>query len=377
MGTLILLLLLAAAAPAQSPAARPVAPRPPAVVSPEVLPDHRVVFRLRAPQAKEVTITGDFWLEQGRREKLVKDDQGMWSLTTEPLTSDLYSYNFTLDGVSIPDPANGLTKPGAASTQSAFWVPGEQAALLEAGPTPHGEVRIVSYEASVVGKVRRMHIYFPPGYDTGQTRYPVVYLCHGGGDDDSTWISVGRANFMLDNLVAQGKAKPMIVVMPSLWVLDTPVPAERRDENETLFRKSLVEDIIPYVETHYRVAAGPANRAIAGLGIGRPWLPNTYWPMLDKFNYVGHASGGVDEGRIEQFYEKQYPGVLDNPANSKRVKFFLGDGINDSSIASAKYTAEELKKRGYNTTLFLTDGTHGWPAFRRHFAGFVQQVAFR
>ncbi len=361
-------LVLASGALAQAPAPAP-------LVSPQVLPDHRVVFRLRAPKASEVTIAGDFWLEQNRVGKLAKDDQGVWSLTTEALKPDYYSYWFTVDGVRMPDPADGLTKPGISETQSAFFVPGPEEALLEAGAVPHGEIRTVYYSAVALGKQRRMHIYFPPGYESGQTRYPVVYLFHGGGDDDWAWESIGRVNFVMDNLIAQGKAKPMILVMPSLWAVDPPVRADRSAENEALFQKTLFQDVIPYTEAHYRVLPGAANRAVGGLGAGRNMLPNLVWPNIDKFDSVFFVSGGADAERFA-FLQKQFPGVIDNPANIKRVKFFLGDGINDASFASAKNLADELKKRGYTITFFQSDNTHGWPEFRLNFIQFAQ-IAFR
>jgi enterochelin esterase-like enzyme len=348
---------------------------PPRIVSPEVLPDHRVVFRLRAPLARDVTVSGDFWREQGHTEKLVRDDQGIWSLTTEPLRSDYYSYAFSVDGIRIQDPVNVMTKPGINSTESMLRVPGEQASLLDAGPVPHGEVREVFYPSAVIGIVRRMHIYFPPGYEQGKTRYPVVYLFHGGGEDDRGWVAVGRVNFLLDNLIAQGKAKPMMVVMPSLFALDPSVAEEQGDENDALIRKSLVDEIIPYVESHYRVLTGSANRAAGGLGVGRFSTPDILWPIFDKFDYIVHTSGGVNPEWMP-LLEKKYPGVLDSPANIKRMKFFLGNGTNDHGLYAAQSFAAELKKRGYKTTLLVTDDNHGWPGFRRYFAGFAE-TAFR
>lgn len=349
MRTLALsVLLVASGALAQTQPPNPQPPAPAPLLSPQVLPDHRVTFRLRAPKASEVTIAGDFWLQQNRADKLTKDDQGVWSLTTEPLPPDYYSYFFTVDGVRIPDPANGLIKPGVGATQSAFSIPGPQTALLEDASVPHGEVRIVYYPSAILGKPRRMHIYFPPGYEQGQTRYPVLFLFHGGGDDDSGWNSIGRVNFILDNLISEGKSKPMIVVMPSLWALDPPVTTDRTDENETLFQKTFFQEILPYTETHYRTLPGPANRAVGGLGAGRDWLPAFVWPNLDKFTYVVFVSGGADAEHFA-LLQKQYPGWLDNPANIKRVKFFLGDGTNDASFPSAKHLADELKRRGYST----------------------------
>ena len=345
-----------------------------AVVSPQVLPDQRVTFRLRAPNAKEVTMTGDFWLEQSRTASLVKDDQGVWSITLGPFFPDVYSYAFTVDGTAMPDPASGAIKPGVAATQSVFTIPGEQAAFLEVRSVPHGEVRIVHFQSSATGSVRRMHVYFPPGYDTSQTRYPVMYLLHGGGDDDAGWIAVGRANLILDNLIAQGKAKPMIVVMPSIWALDPPVPADRRDANNALFVKLLFQDVMPYVEKTYRVLASPAGRAFGGLSYPNI-LPDAWIPNIEKFNYVGFTSNGLNAERIA-FYEKQYPGVLDNAANVKRVSVYIGDGVNAMTFAGSKNLADDLKRRGYKTAFSMTQGIHGWPWFRRYFAEFAQ-VAFQ
>ncbi len=291
---------------------------PPPVSSPEVLSDGRVTFRLRAPRVSEVTVAGDFWVQQNRVEKLVKDAEGIWSLTTEPLTPDVYSYFFTVDGVPMPDPVNGFIKQGIRTQQSMFVIPGKEAELYGPANVPHGEVRMVTYQSAVVGKTRRMHVYLPPGYDSSRTRYPVVYLFHGGGDDDWAWTSVGRVNHVLDNLIAQGKARPMIVVMPSLWAVDAPVLANRAEENEALFRRSIFEDIVPWVEKHFRALPGRANRAMGGLGAGRNMLPNFLWPSLAQFDSAFFVSGGTDKQRFA-YMQQQYPGVIDDPANSKRV----------------------------------------------------------
>jgi enterochelin esterase-like enzyme len=350
-------------------------PAPAPIVSPEVLPDHRVVFRLRSPNASEVTVAGDFWVQQGRTEQLVKGDKGVWSLTTDPLPPDLYSYWFTVDGVRIPDPSNNQIKQGVRYQQSMFAVPGPDEAFLEPAPVPHGQVRMEFYQATALGKLRRMHIYLPPGYAEGKTQYPVAYLFHGGGDDDWGWTTVGRVNFILDNLIAQGKAKPMIVVMPSLWGLEPPISSDRFDENEVNFQKTFVQDIMPFVDSHYRVLPGAANRAVGGLGPGRDFLPQFLWSTLDKFGYAFFVSGGAGQERVN-ILQKQNPGVIDNPANIKRVKFFLGDGVNDSSIDDSRFLTAELKRRGYTVTRYETIGTHGWPSFRRCFAEFAQ-IAFR
>ena len=182
---------------------------------------------------------------------------------------------------------------------------------------------------------------------------------------------------MLDNLIAQGKARPMIVVMPSLWALEPEVVTGqgRREENRELFRKDLVEGILPYVEGHYRVLGGPENRALGGLGVGRDFLPNVALATLGTFRYVFHTSGGVDPEWLPLF-AKKYPGVLDNPENARRVKFFVGNGAHDHSNPSAKFWLRELRNRGYDATWFESNGIHEWPWFRRYFAEFAQ-LAFR
>lgn len=350
----------------------PASDGPVRVVSPEVLPDSRVVFRIWFPNAEEVTIAGDFWLEQSRVEPLTKDERGVWSITVGPLYPDVYSYAFTVDGIAMPDPANGAIKPGIRTTQSAFTIPGEQAAFLEARAVPHGEVRMVYFQSSVASGVRRMHIYCPPGYESSETRYPVMYLLHGGGDDDEGWIDIGRANLILDNLIAEGKAKPMVVVMPAIWALDPPIPADQRDKNNAMFAEMLVKDIIPYVEGRYRVLAAPEGRAFGGLSYPTI-IPDVWFANAEKFNYIGFTSNGMDADRLGQF-EKRFPGVLDNPNNVRRVKVYMGDGVNAMTFAGSKYLAEELERRGYDTTFSLTHGIHGWPWFRRYFAEFAQMA---
>jgi len=379
MRRVLLLLVIAFAASAQGQAPAPAPANnpsqitrggegrggPPAVASPEVLPDRRVVFRLRAPKATEVLLTGDLWPKQGVVEKLIRNTEGVWSVTVGPLTPDVYGYSFIIDGVTISDPSNGWVKPGfRSSSESAFRVPGEQGAFLEVLPVPHGEVRIVYFKAESLGMMRRMHIYFPPGYETGKARYPVLYLTHGAGEADEGWTAVGMANIIMDNLIAQGKAKPMIVVMPSYQGLAPQTAAGRVQENYPLFAKSFAQDIIPFVEKNYRVIAKPEGRALGGLS-PPDIVPDTLIPILDKFDYWLCTSNGMRESRMA-YYEKQFPGVLNSPANAKRVKVLMGDGANAMTFTESTYLATELKRRGYDVTFYQTDGTHSWPWFRRY-----------
>jgi enterochelin esterase family protein len=374
---LLLVVALTAAAQGQPPSATPPnnagqmarggAGRggPPPVTSPEVLPDRRVIFRLRALKANAVTLTGDFGPKQSVVEKMTRDAEGVWSVTVGPLTPDVYTYSFNLDGVTISDPSNGWVKPGArSSSTSALRVPGEQEQFLEVLPVPHGEVRIVYFKAESLSKMRRMRIYFPPGYETSKARYPVLYLIHGAGEDDEGWTAVGMANIIMDNLIAQGKAKPMIVVMPSYQGLASQAAAGRIQDNYPLFAKSFAQDILPFVEKTYRVIAIPEGRAIGGLS-PPDIVPDTLIPILDKFNYWLCTSNGLRESRMA-YYDKQFPGVLNNPASTKRVKVLMGDGANAMTFTESTYMAGELKRRGYDVTFYQTDGAHSWPWFRRY-----------
>ena len=340
---------------------------PPALISPEVLPDGRVTFRLRGPKATQVSVTGDFGLQQQNRAELARDVSGVWSVTVGPLAPDVYGYSFVVDGVTMPDPANGWIQPGVRSSlRSSVRVPGEQEAFLEMQPVPHGEVRIVYFKAgSLDSKICRMHIYLPPGYENSKSTYPVLYLIHGAGEDDSGWVTVGLANVILDNLIAQGKAKPMIVVMPTYQYPASAASAGTVPGNYALFAKSFAQDILPFVEKNYRVIAKPEGRAFGGLS-PPDVVPDTLIPVLDKFNYWLVTSNGLRQARVD-YYDRQFPGVLNDPVNTKRVKLLMGDGANASiTIAESRWMAAEFKRRGYDVTFYQTEGTHSWPWFRRY-----------
>jgi Putative esterase/Carbohydrate-binding module 48 (Isoamylase N-terminal domain) len=338
--------------------------RSPALISPEVLSDRRVIFRLRAPKATEVNLTGEFWEKTGVSEKMTRNAEGVWSVTMGPLTPDIYGYSFSVDGVTISDPANGWVFPGVrSSSQSAVRVPGPEEEFLEVQPIPHGDVRMVYFKAESVNQIRRMHIYFPPGYDSSKDLYPVLYLIHGAGEDDAGWVNLGMANIILDNLIAQGKAKPMIVVMPSYQGLASGSPA-RVQENYPLFAKSFAQDILPFVEKTYRVIAKPEGRAVGGLS-PPDIVPDMILPILDKVGYWLCTSNGLRAARME-FYDQQFPGALNNPANAKRVKLLMGDGSNAMTFSESTYMAGEFKRRGYDVTFYQTEGTHSYRWFRRY-----------
>jgi enterochelin esterase-like enzyme len=330
---------------------------------PLVLPDRRVTFRLYAPKASEVILNSELWKRTNYSEPMLKDDKGLWTLTVGPLAPGFYDYYFIVDGVPVPDPGNGHIKPGRVTTQSELDVPGAEADWEALQNVPHGEVRTILYYSKSLSTVRRMHVYLPPGYETGRDRYPVLYLLHGGGDTDEGWIAIGRANLILDNLLSEGKVKPMIVVMPYQFT------SPSGSVDSASFGKDLVEDVIPYAEKNFRALTGSGNRAIGGLGIpsggkGSSVLSEVALQNLEKFDYIVFTSaGGAWDDTLVQY--KQYVEVMDNPANVKRVKFFVGDGTNNTNFARNKNFVENTKKRGYDVTFSVDDGIHGWHEFRR------------
>src|SRR6267154_3593445 len=271
------------------------------VVSPEVLPDNRVTFRFRAPNVKEVALS----LEGASKDlTMQKDEQGVWSVTSEPLTPDFYGYSFVADGVHLIDPSNPLMKPNLLNTTSQVHVTGP-GLPWEVGDVSHGEVHHHYYKSAVVGDQRDFYVYTPPGYDArGKQTYPVLYLLHGFSDDASGWTAVGRANVILDNLIAQGKTKPMLVVMPlgygapEILARNGPSWRDRSlvERNFNRFRDALLTEVIPQVEKSYRAAKDRNSRAIAGLSMGGSESLLTGLNTLDRFAWIGaFSSGGMRE----------------------------------------------------------------------------------
>jgi enterochelin esterase-like enzyme len=354
------------------------------LVSPEVHADNRVTFRIYAPKASEVTLRGD-WMETPAPVKLEKDEKGVWAATVSPLPPDFYSYSFSVDGVRTLDPKNATIKQGVNSVDNMFFLPGAEATFQDNKAVPHGEIRKVWYQSTTLAMQRRMHIYFPPGYDNGKERYPVFYLLHGGGDEDSGWSTIGRAGFILDNLIAEKKARPMIVVMPNGSLprpsnMPPPTPGTPPDPAVTAalqdrFTSELLKDIAPFVEKNYRVAPGAANRAIAGLSMGGGQTTRVVTSNPDQFAYVAVWSAGVNPQTSADF-EKRAATMLDNPDKvNKQVKLFsITVGDKDFLLASSKNLAEILKKRGIKHELRITGGGHTWINWRNYLRDYAQAL---
>lgn len=381
-GLLLLISAIFSAASAQSPQQRQPTPND-TLKSPEVLSDGRIVFRIYAPKASEVTVGGD-WIPQGLGTggKLTKDEQGVWSITVGPLPADFYSYSLTVDGVRTLDPKNAMIKQGVNSVDNMVFVPGSAAAFQDGKAVPHGEIRKVWYKSSMMNEERRLHVYFPPGYDSGKGKYPVFYLLHGGGDEDSGWSTIGRAGFILDNLIAAGKAKPMLVVMPN-GSLPRPATVPGAPPNpaanvafQDRFVSELMKDVIPFVEKTYRVLPGTTNRAIAGLSMGGGQTMRVVSTNPDQFAYVGVWSMGVNPQTTADFEQRNATFLNSADKVNKQIKLFeITCGDKDTlAFAGSKNLAEILKKRNINHKLNISGGGHTWINWRIYLNDYAQKL---
>lgn len=349
----------------------------PQVTSPEVAASRHVTFRILAPKAETVLLAGSDIPDLGQGAQMKQDPNGVWEVTLGPIDPGAYRYNFNVDGVSVIDPRNPATSESNANTWSLVYVPGSD--FMDTKQVPHGAVAKVTYWSTSLGRFRRMHVYTPPGYESGQGTYPVFYLLHGAFDCDDSWTSVGRAGFILDNLIATGKAKPMVVVMPAGHT--GPFTFGRRlpiDE----FTKDFIGDIMPHVEKNYRVHTDKARRAIAGLSMGGAQTLNIAIPYPGKFGYVGVFSsgifgiaggmGGAPEGPS---WEEQQKGILDGTELKKGLKLvWFATGRDDFLVQTSRTSVEMLKKHGLDVVYKETDGAHTWTNWRNYLNEFAPQL---
>ncbi len=380
----LVLLVLAAFIPASAEAQRQPTPNDD-LRSPEVSADHRVTFRIYAPKAEEVTVSGDF----GESSTMTKDSRGVWSIQVGPLTPDFYNYRFVVDGVATVDPKNSMIKPGIRSVNSMLLVPGKEAEFQATRNVPHGEVRARWYYSRILGMPRRMHVYTPPGYEGGTQKYPVFYLLHGGGDEDSGWSSIGRAGFILDNLLAENGAVPMLVVMPNGSIPhpsdmparpsrgETPSPEylAARETLQNQFAAELLEEVVPLVERTYRVKAGPQNRCLAGLSMGGGQTLRVLTTHPDQFAYVGIWSAGLPRGSAEAWKQRNERFLADAGLVNQSVKHLeVVVGDEDFAAERSKALAALFLERGIKHELRITSGGHTWINWRRYLHDLSKQL---
>jgi len=330
---------------------------------PQINSERRARFRISAPQAEKVE------LNLGGRHPMTKDANGVWTITTDPLVVGFHYYAFTVDGVRVADPGSeGYF--GSSWMSSGIEVPEPGVNFYDAKNVPHGDVRVRPYFSKIANAWRQAYVYTPPGYDSNpNTRYPVLYLQHGAGEDERGWTMQGRANFILDNLIAEGKAKPMIVVMDNGGGSAVFAPGVARGSvANSQFAEILIREIIPMVETNYRALNDRANRALAGLsmGAGQAWQIGT--ANLDKFAYIGGFSGGAT-GEPQTAYN----GVMANAkAFNKQVRVLYISIGTEENVQGARTFHEKLDQHGIKHVYFESMGTaHEWQTWRRSLHGFA------
>jgi enterochelin esterase-like enzyme len=359
---------------AQDPVtARPRTAGPAPVRSPQVAADRTVTFRLHAPAASEVSLSGEFM--RGSK-PLQKGSDGTWSISIGPLEPEIYNYNFTIDGVKTIDPANAEVKTGstASTISSILVVRGDGPAFYDPQPVPHGEIRTHWYESKSLQAVRRLTVYTPPDYGQGRdTRYPVLYLFHGANADETAWTRLGHVNLILDNLLAAGKTKPFIVVMPFGYGAppgtSVPEPGGGFSRTAALFARDLLGDVIPFIDTHYRVYGDREHRAIAGLSMGGAESLEIGLNHLELFSYVGAFSAAV---RPENF-AKTYSALIANPqaANQQLHLLWIGCGSDDTLFDANGSFSKFLDTEKITHTFHKSPGAHTWIVWRRYLNEFA------
>lgn len=342
--------------------------RPPPLNSPVVHPDRTVTFSLRAPNAKKVELSGQFL--KGNQ-PLTADTNGVWSITVGPVEPNLYPYNFVVDGLGVADPANQDLFPNERFKASLVDIPGDQPSLHSVQDVPHGELSYCYYQSKTLKLTRPLIVYTPPGYRAGTDKYPVLYLVSGTTDTEETWFKVGRANFILDNLIAQKKAVPMIIVMPyGNMMMGTPMPSSpQAADMYKVFNDELTRDILPYVEGNYRVSRDREKRAIAGFSRGGGQSLFTGFNNLDKFAWIGSYSAYL----TPEVFDKYFASTADPKATKKKLKLlWLGVGKTDFLYKQAVEFNDYLNEKKIEHKSLVTEGGHTWMNARHYLAETLQ-----
>lgn len=357
----------------------------PGIVSPEINSDNTVIFRFQAPDAKEVKISGDWmpskdWIPGS--EAMTKDEKGVWSYTTSVLPSDLYGYSFMVDGLKTTDPNNVYLIRDVASVTNVFIVNGDKGDLYKVNKVAHGTVARRWYNSPGNGMERRMTIYTPAGYETSKAKYPVLYLLHGMGGDEEAWIALGRTSQILDNLIAQGKAKPMIVVMTNGNVAQEAAPGESTlgmykptfqlpNTMDGKFEETFT-DVIKFIEGNYRVKAEKSGRAIAGLSMGgfHSLHISRYYP--NTFDYVGLFSAAImADAKVTSKVYENIDGTLKTQMKNGYKLYWIGIGKADFLYKNVTEYRAKLDGMGMKYTYRESEGGHTWTNWRVYLSEFA------
>ncbi len=388
--TVLAMLIISASALAQEAANTSVATgaeQATKVRSPEVLPDRRVTFRLVAPKATEVLLVGNW--SGGRNVPMTRDASGTWSVTTAPLQPEVWAYTFSVDGVRMLDSNNYNVARDGVGFMNTLLVLDDSTSVFQPKAVPHGSVTTVWIPSTEMKTARRAFIYTPPGYEGGNTKYPVLYLLHGSGGDEAAWPDMGIANIIMDNLIAAGKAKPMIVVMPNAYAneyasLDLAGPRKAPppgvgsggtgptvESNVQAF----AGDLVSFVDKNFRTLPNRENRALAGLSMGSGIAANVGFRKLDVFASVGLLSAGNFRKSATSpggtaWLESINPEFKTDPVgtNKKLKLFFMSCGTEDPRIDAMQQASKDLQARNINVTFKSYPGEHEWKVWRHSLA---------
>ncbi len=328
------------------------------IISPEVHSDGSVTFRLRAPSAKRVGVSIQFAQDV---QPMTKNESGLWSITLGPAEPEIYEYNFVVDGLQIVDPANSWQKVWIRNARNLVEIPGKEPMFFQQQNVPHGTVHLHKYPSKSLGVARSLYIYTPPDYETSENaRYPVLYLLHGMGDTEDAWTGVGRANLIVDNLLAAKKARPLVIVMPYGHTPSAP-PDMRSIGNYGAFEKDLIEDIIPYVQKNYKVSKQQKDRAIAGLSMGGGQSLTIGLGNIELFGWVGAFSSAVPR-------EPKLDELLSNAKtkNDKLNLLWIGCGNKDFLFQANQKLITRLNTDNIRHVAHITEGSHEWRLWRRY-----------
>lgn len=363
------------------------------IVSPEIHQDNSVTFRLFAPEVTAVQITGDFLppekmqtpygeMDIPGKAELTKDEKGIWSFTTNSLNPELYGYSFIVDGLTIADPNNPFLIRDVGTVTNIFLISGEQANLYKVNDIPHGTVAKRWYYSPGLKMNRRLTIYTPPGYEQSSEKFPVLYLLHGAGGDEEAWMELGRTSQIMDNLINQGKATPMLIVMPNGNVIQDAAPGEGRDgfykpqfmlpkQMDGTYEENFM-DIVNFIDTNYKVIADKEHRAIAGLSMGgyHSMHISRYFP--NTFDYVGLFSAAFvpREGITSKVYENIEETLKTQKENGCKL-YWISIGKTDFLYDANKEFRQKLDEIGMEYLYSESEGGHIWRNWRVYLSDFV------
>jgi enterochelin esterase family protein len=328
-------------------------------ISPEVGSEGKVTFRVSAAEAKQVQLAGQW---PGGNTDMQKNVDGIWEVTADKVPAGVWEYSIKVDGVSMIDPANSAIKPMRSPRTSILHIPSNPPAIHDYQDVPHGTVHYHDYASKAAGDQRQFAVYTPPGYETDQNKYPLLVLQHGSGDNQATWVVHGKANWIEDNLIAAGKAKPMVILMLNGHV----APANQRGQNVELLQKDLLEQVLPMVEKIYRVESSPAMRGIVGLSMGGGQSLTIGLNNRNVFGWVGGFSSSVP--RAETVADQ-----LQNAdqANKELHLLWIACGKDDRLVERNREFVDMLKQKGIDHQWYETEGDHSWPVWRRYLGDFL------